>query len=78
MPSSKIFLVNENEKTLSVMKETSYDQEFILQQLIAQYPDLLPGDQINPDAPRKWLFIARELSIPGGEDETGRWKLDHL
>ncbi len=77
MKSARIFLV-EGERKLTPMAETSYVKEDDLQALLANYPDLIPGDQIDFDAPRRWLLVARELGVPGSETETGRWSLDHL
>lgn len=77
MRSAKIFLV-EGERKLTPMTETSYVKEDDLQALLADYPDLIPGDQINFEEPRRWILVARELSVPGSEDEGGRWSLDHL
>ncbi len=60
------------------MREQHYDSEDVLQALIARYPDLLAGAQVNPDAPRRWLLVKREQGIadtPGGPD---RWSIDHL
>ncbi len=78
MTEAKIFLVDKNKQSLTPMIETDYVQEDILQALLEDYPDLLPGDQINPEAPRRWLLVAREIGVPGDVDETGRWSLDHL
>jgi hypothetical protein len=77
MKSAKIFLV-EGEMKLTPMTETSYVKEADLQALLANYPDLIPGDQINFEDPRRWILVARELGVPGGEDENSRWSLDHL
>jgi hypothetical protein len=78
MTEAKIFLVGKNGGSLIPMTETDYVQEDILQTLLENYPDLLPGDQINPEAPRRWLLVAREIGVPGDVDEAGRWSLDHL
>lgn len=78
MTEAKIFLVDENQNSLSPMTETSYEAEEVLQALIAQYPDLIPGDQINPESPRQWILVGRELSVPFDFDEAGRLSLDHL
>ena len=78
MQGGKIFLVGDNEDSLVPMLETDYTSEDILQALIARYPDLIPGDQINPENPPRWLLVAREMPVPGDKDETGRWSLDHL
>ena len=63
---------------LEPMQETDYVNEAELQLLLASYSDLLPGNQIDPESPRKWLFIGREVGVPGTEG-GGNWlSLDHL
>ncbi len=74
--TSKIFLVNSTSKSLTTLTETKYEKEDHLQEFLAQYPDLLPGDQISDPACR-WLFISREMPVSDGE-AVGRWSLDHL
>jgi hypothetical protein len=74
---SKIFLVGERDDLIA-LEETSYVTESVLQQFLVEYPDLLPGDQIDPENPRRWLLVAREMGVPGDFTETGRWSLDHL
>ena len=39
---------------------------------------LLSGKQINAKAPRRWLLVSREKSIPSEQGGTGRWVVDHL
>ena len=63
---------------LTEMTEQQYESEELLQVLLAQYPNLLSGDQINQVAPRRWLLISREAPIPGEEGGSGRWAVDHL
>lgn len=75
---AKIFLVGENDKILIPMEETPYAAEDILQTLLEDYPDLIPGDQINPDVPRRWLFVKREAGVPSAENSSDVWSLDHL
>ena len=60
------------------MSETAYDSEDVLQALIARFPDLLAGDQLPGDVPRRWLLIGREAALPADEDGAGRWSVDHL
>lgn len=60
------------------LSETQYDSEALLQRLLAEYPDLLAGEQINPDSPRRWLLVCREAGIPGEEGGGDRWSVDHL
>ena len=40
------------------MKEQGYVSEDKLQQLLASYPNLLAGDQMDSVAPRRWLLIS--------------------
>lgn len=75
--SGTIFLI-QHDGQLMELQETEYDSEDLLQSLLAKYPNLLPGDQINSEAPRRWLLIAREASIPAAENGAGRWSVDHL
>jgi hypothetical protein len=63
---------------LVAMAETPYDAEDVLQTLLADYPDLLAGEQIRADAPRRWLLITREAPVPDVQAGLGRWALDHL
>jgi hypothetical protein len=49
-----------------------------LQKLLADHPDLLAGDQIDAEEPRRWLLVSREMAVPGEQDGAGRWSLDHL
>jgi hypothetical protein len=78
MKKSKIFLVTNTENQLAEMVETPYDREDILQVLLERYPDLLPGDQIDPDEPRRWLLVSREVGVPGETQGANVWSLDHL
>jgi hypothetical protein len=71
-----IFL--ESSTGLIEMKEAKWDAEARLQELLAKYPNLLAGDQMNELTPREWLFVSREFGIPGEADSNDRWSLDHL
>ena len=77
MNNPGIFLIQQNGELLE-MNEQAYDSEDLLQMLLAKYPSLLAGNQIDPKAPRKWLFIEREAGVPSAEDGGGRWSADHL
>jgi hypothetical protein len=75
--SGRIYLLN-GESKLIAMEESPYDSETLLQKLLADHPDLLAGDQINVEEPRRWLLVTREMAVPGEQDGAGRWSLDHL
>jgi hypothetical protein len=72
-----IYLVRED-GSLVEMAETPYVSEDLLQELLAKYPNLLAGDQMDSDAPRRWLLISRETGVPDRADGGDRWSLDHL
>src|SRR5882762_2705403 len=75
--AGRIYLLD-GESNLIAMEEASYDSESLLQKLLADHPDLLAGDQINAEEPRRWLLVTREMAVPGERDGAGRWSLDHL
>lgn len=72
-----IFLVQDNDELVE-MNEQAYDSESLLQILLARYPALLVGNQINPGEPRRWLLIERESGVPSKEGGANRWSADHL
>jgi hypothetical protein len=60
------------------MREAAYDSEDVLQGLLARYPNLLAGEQIDASKPRRWLLVAREVGLASREDSGNRWSVDHL
>jgi hypothetical protein len=75
--SGGIYLI-QNDGQLVEMREQQYDSEDLLQKLLADYPNLLAGDQIDSAVPRRWLLVAREVPLASEEDGAGRWSVDHL
>jgi ribosomal protein L30E len=49
-----------------------------LQELLARNLFLLPGDQIKPEDPRRWMLIRREMPVPDPSGSGSRWSLDLL
>jgi hypothetical protein len=74
---SGIFLLQGDGKLVE-MREHEYATEDLLQKLLADYPNLLAGDLIDHDVPRRWLLIRREFAVPSGEDNRSMMSLDHL
>jgi hypothetical protein len=72
-----IYLIRDDGELVE-MTEQEYDSEALLQELLAKYPKLLAGDQMDSDNPRRWLFISREAGVPDEEDGSNRWAVDHL
>ena len=67
-----------SEGELETVEETFVADEDRLQELLARYPDVLAGNQISRAAPRRWVLVAREMSVPDAAEAAGRWSLDHL
>ena len=63
---------------LEPMVEQPFALEDDLQELLAKYPELLDGEQVRPDNPRRWILISREMGIAERLEESPRWSLDHL
>ena len=75
--SGKIFMIKDDEK-LVAMDEKKYRRELDFQNLLEDYPDLIPGDQIDSENPRRWLLVKRELGIPFEEEGAKSLSLDHF
>ena len=61
-----IFMKNSENKLVS-LSETLYQKEEHLQEIIANNPVLLAGEQINPDEPRKWIHQMQNTEVLGLE-----------
>ncbi len=75
--SQEIFLLTQGGDLVS-LRERGYVSEERLQLLLARHPQLLPGEQVSPDAPRRWLLVSREVGIPSEAEGGNRWSIDHL
>ncbi|EKF85267.1 hypothetical protein [Methanobacterium formicicum] len=73
--SGKIFMIKENNEFVE-MEEKKHARELDFQKLIEEYPDLIPGDQIDSANPRKWLHVGSEVNFP--IVGSGNIYLDHL
>ena len=57
------------------LREQSYEAETVLQELIAEHPEMLAGDDAEHGT---LLLIRREAGVTDTEDGSSRWSLDHL
>jgi len=65
-----IYTIQSDGKLLE-MREEPYSAEVLLQRLLADYPNLLAGDQIDPPNPRRWLLVPRSgRPIRGGRPRS--------
>jgi hypothetical protein len=70
--AGKIYALR-NGGELTELTPSQYANEDIFQSLIEKHPDILAGDQINPDSPRKWLLVSREMSVPAEPYGGAQW-----
>lgn len=75
--SGGVFLIQKDGQLVE-MSEEIYGSEADFQELIAKYPNILAGNQINDEVPRKWLLVSREAALPSEENGSDRWSVDHL
>ncbi len=75
--SEQIFHLNESGR-LEPMQEETFALENRLQELVAKYPTLLSGEQMNPNNPPRFILVSREQGIPDISGGGDRWSLDHL
>jgi hypothetical protein len=72
-----VFLL-QGEDSLVPMESASFAKEDDFQRLLSRFPELLVGDQVNPQNPRRWLLIRREVPISTGEVGASQWSIDHV
>lgn len=59
------------------LREEQYETEPVLQNLIAEHPEILVGDG-GGEGPDAWLLVKQEASIADEEEPGRRMTLDHL
>lgn len=74
----QLYRVADDGSTEALHQVLCKNEDKELQRLLARNPDLLPGDQINPDDPRRWLIIEREMPVPDPNTGENRWNIDFL
>jgi hypothetical protein len=72
-----VFILKD-ENQLIAMQNANFVTENDLQRLLASFPALLAGNQIDTEAPRRFVLVSREQPIPSEEGGPGRWSVDHL
>jgi hypothetical protein len=72
-----IFIVRED-NSLARVERTPYNTEKSLQDLLTEYHDLLAGDQMDAENPRRWVLISPEMQREAESDGTDGWRIDHL
>ncbi|MGA2876455.1 MAG: hypothetical protein ABSE82_13065 [Nitrososphaerales archaeon] len=72
---SDVYVVRDGKtEPMEVVLCKNEDRE--LQTILKNNFNLLPGDQIDPDVPPRWMLIKREMPVPDPLKGTGRWSID--
>jgi len=75
---SQVYVVGGDGTSAPMKRVRCRNEEKELQELLERNLDLLPGDQISPDNPRRWLLIKREMPVPDPGTGMDRWSVDFL
>ena len=73
---SKVYLMDQDAQTIELARVRCKDEDKELQLLLERNPRLLSGEQMDPDNPREWLLVKREMSVPDPASGAQRWSID--
>lgn len=74
----KAYSINEDGTSDPMENVHCANEEAELQLILEKNLQLIPGDQINPEDPRRWICVKRELPIEDPTNGEMRWSLDFL
>jgi hypothetical protein len=74
----KVYSIGRDGSTVAFDQIHCANEEAELQNLLENNLDLIPGDQVDPDDPRRWLLVKREMVVEDPGTAEGRWSLDLL
>jgi hypothetical protein len=75
---SRVYRVLGDRQTVSMRSLYCRNEGKELQNLLEANLQLIPGDQINTEEPRRWLLLKRELPVEDPATGENRWSLDFL
>jgi hypothetical protein len=75
---SEVYVVTPNGSSKSMTPVLAKDEDKELQTILEQNYRLLPGDQIDPDEPCRWMLVKREMPVPDTATGADRWNIDFL
>jgi len=73
-----VYLIKQDGTSEAMSPVFTRDESKDLQNILKNNLDLLPGDQIEPDAPCRWMMIKREMPVPDPGTGSDRWNVDFL
>ncbi len=75
---NSLYTVNSDGTSDPLARVRCSDETKELQDILEKNLDLIPGDQINPEDPRRWICVKRELPIEDPTTGGNRWSCDFL
>lgn len=63
---------------LELLAETPYEKEAVLQTALEKYPEVIAGISTTGDSQGQLALIKREIGVPGEQEGSSVWSLDHL
>ena len=73
-----LYQINDNGRAVLCRPVRAMNEAEDLQRLLAENLFLLPGDQIDPESPRRWILVRREMPVPDPGGGGARWSVDLL
>lgn len=75
---SIVYVIQSDGSTAAMERIKCVNEDKELQSILEKNPNLLPGEQIDPEDPRRWLLIKREMPVPDPNNGLDRWSVDFL
>jgi hypothetical protein len=75
---ANVYVMQSDGRTTRMTPVRCENERRELQDVLETNPDLLAGDQIDPDNPRRWLLIKREMPVPDPKTGLDRWSIDFV
>jgi len=73
-----VYVLNSDGASVPMERTMVVNEDVQLQSILEKNHNLLPGDQMNPEDPRRWLLIKREMPVPNPGSAVDCWRLDFL
>jgi len=70
------YVIGDGAKSTQMARIKCKNESKELQRLLEQNYDLLPGEQIKPSDPCRWLLIRREMPVQDPNSGDNRWSID--
>jgi len=71
-----IYVVKDDGLPVPLSPVHCHDEGAELQHLLTANPNLLPGDQISPEDPCRWLLVGHEVPVQDPSTGDDRWSID--